>query len=62
MFMIFMHLYLYMDSGSHLSKKKTRHGGVHVHRNMHTNVGVLVYVPIHTSRGVVIIYFKIRFG
>ena len=48
--MIFMQLYLHMDSGSHLSRKKTRHDGVHVYRNMHTSVDVLVHVPtMHTE-------------
>ena len=40
--MIFMQLYLPMDSGSHLSMKKTRHDGVHVYRSMHT-ISVLGY-------------------
>ena len=49
MFIVFLHLYLHMDNGSHLSTKKNRHDGVHVRRNMHTRVGVLAHVPMHTQ-------------
>ena len=49
MFMIIMHLFLHMNSGSHLSTKKTRHDGVHVYQNMRTSVGVLVHFPMHTQ-------------
>ena len=48
MFIIFMHLYLHVESGSPL-RMKTRHDSVHVYRNMQTSVGVLEHVPMHTE-------------
>ena len=47
MFMIIVQLYLHMDSGSHLSTKKTRQDGMHVYKNMPTSVGVYTSMYTH---------------